>query len=104
MFAELKDSLTRFIHVVTVASRATHAAVGVALLVAFLYFKIFFRRAGSFEEDLENSSKQSLLDRDYDYVDQEWSKLKILIWILLSVGCGIGAYHQLPKWFPGFFH
>jgi len=103
MIPDLKDHLMRLVQILTSASKQTYAAIGFGLLVALLYFGIFFRRPGSFKEDVDNVGKIPILDRDYDYVDDEWSKLKIMIWIGLSVGAGFVAYYQLPHWFPGFF-
>src|SRR6266550_1642475 len=81
----------------------TCAAVGVGLLVAVLYFKLFFGNFRGFGKDVGNSGSDPLLDDDYDYVESQWSSNKILIWLLLSFGCGWLAYHQLPGWFPDLF-
>ena len=84
-------------------TKLAYAAIGVGLLVAFLYFRIFFRDASGFEEDADKAGKIPIVDRDYDYVDAKWSGEKIWGWLLLSVGCGIAAYYQLPHWFPHLF-
>ena len=81
----------------------TCAAVGVGLLVAVLYFRIFFGGFRGFGKDVDNSASDPLLDVDYDYVESQWSTNKIVIWLLLSFGCGVLAYHQLPGWFPNLF-
>jgi len=85
------------------ATLLTYAAIGVGLVVAFLYFTIFFRDVSGFEDDVEKSNKIPILDADYDYVDSKWSGEKIWAWVLLSVGSGILAYYQLPDWFPHIF-
>jgi hypothetical protein len=82
-------------------TKLTYAAMGVGLLVAFLYFRIFFRDVSGFEEDIDKSEKIPIVDKDY--VESKWSGNKIMIWIFLSVGCGIAAYYQLPAWFPHLF-
>ena len=72
----------------------TWASIGVGLVVAILYFKLFFGNRGGFNnlpEDLNQGS------------DCQWFKLKIWMWILISAGSGLLAYHQLPDWFPSFF-
>jgi len=84
-------------------TKLTYAAIGVGLLVAFLYFRMFFGSVSGFEEDVENSGKTPILDKDYDYVESKWSGQKIMVWVFLSVGCGIAAYYQLPDWFPHLF-
>jgi hypothetical protein len=83
--------------------KLTYAALGVGLLVAILYFRIFFRNPSGFKEDVIQSEKIPLLDRDYDPVESNWSGNKITIWVLISVGCSIAAYYQLPDWFPHVF-
>ncbi|MGC9940262.1 MAG: hypothetical protein ABSE48_00405 [Verrucomicrobiota bacterium] len=84
-------------------TRLTYAAMGVAVFVACLYFGIFFSDFSGFEEDVDKAEKIPIVDPDYDYVESKWSSGKITIWILLSVGSGILAYHQLPDWFPQIF-
>ncbi|MFZ1073476.1 MAG: hypothetical protein WAO21_08580 [Verrucomicrobiia bacterium] len=84
-------------------TKLTYAAIGVGLLIAVLYFKLFFKDLSGFEDDAENASNIPMVDPDYDYVDSRWSNGKITIWILLSVGSGIIAYYQLPDWFPHLF-
>ena len=53
------------------ATLLTYAAIGAGLVVAFLYFTIFFRDVSGFEDDVEKSNKIPMLDADYDYVDFE---------------------------------
>ena len=103
MFRDIKDNLMRWFHLLNGASKLTYVATGVGLLVAFLYFKLFFGDRGGFKQDVENDAKIPILDKDYDHVESQWSYNKILIWILLSVGSGVLAYHQLPAWFPNLF-
>ena len=79
------------------------AAFGIGLLVAILYFRLFFGSFWGFRRDIDNDSKIPLLDKDYDYVESRRSHNKILIWLLLSVGSGVLAYHELPNWFPNLF-
>lgn len=99
-YLQLFQSIYRFF---ADGDRLTYAALGVALLTAFFYFRIFFRNASGFQDDIEKSDKIPLVDRDYDYVESKWSEHKIMIWIMISIGCGVGAYYQLPVWFPHMF-
>ena len=84
-------------------TKTTYVAIGVGLVIAVLYFRVFFRDRSGFATDVSNAAKNPYTDRSFDYVDARWSRGKIWIWILLSIGCGILAYHQLPQWFPGVF-
>jgi hypothetical protein len=84
-------------------TRLTYAALGVGLLVAVLYFRIFFRNVDGFEEDADKAGKIPILNQDYDYVESKWSHNKIMIWLVISIGSGIAAYYQLPDWFPHLF-
>ncbi len=90
-------------HVLAHGTKLTYAAIGVGLLVAFFYFKIFFRDISGFQDDAEESGKEPLIDPDYDHINSQWSGMKITIWLMLSFGAGMLAYHQLPQWFPHLF-
>ena len=103
MLHDLKEFYLILVHFFQRAGKQHYAAIGVGLLVAFLYFRIFFRDTSGFGEDVETAGKIPLVDRDYDYVESKWSYNKIIIWILLSVGSGVLAYYQLPDWFPRWF-
>jgi hypothetical protein len=92
-----------WIHSVTGVSPLTCAAVGVGLVVAVVCFEMIFGGIGGFRQDIDNDAKIPLLDKDYDYVESRRSHNKISIWLLLSIGCGLLAYHQLPRWFPDLF-
>src|SRR6476659_8823084 len=112
MVNDIEKHLVQWFHIMTGASRLTYASIGIALLVAFLYFKLFFTDLSGFEEDAKNVGKLewysrfspwTLLFRPNDSFDYRWSYLKIAIWLGISIGCGILAYYQLPHWFPGIF-
>jgi hypothetical protein len=75
----------------------------VGLLVAILYFGLFFRGASGFKDDVNKAGKIPIVHRDYDYVESKWSNNKLWIWICLSAGSGVLAYYQLPDWFPRLF-
>jgi hypothetical protein len=91
--------------------RLTYASVGIGVAIAVLYFRVFFRDGSQFKDDAENAAKGywmrhsflSPLRWIYDGTEIQWSEMKIIIWIGLSVGCGILAYHELPEWFPTYF-
>lgn len=84
-------------------TRLTYAAMGVGVLVAFLYFGAFFSGLSGFKDDAANAGKDPLFNKDYDYVGSAWSKDKIFLWIILSVGSAFLAYNRLPVWLPGVF-
>ena len=79
--------------------------------MAILYFRVFFRDSSQFKDDAENAAKGYWMRHSflfpfrwiYDSVDFEWSELKFIIWLGLSIGSGILAYHELPDWFPNYF-
>ena len=84
-------------------TKLTYAAMGVGLIIAILYFRIFFRNPSGFEDDLDKAGKIPIVNKDYDYVEKKWSTDKIWLWLFISVGCGILAYYQLPEWLPHLF-
>ncbi|HEY1788731.1 MAG TPA: hypothetical protein VGJ73_11270 [Verrucomicrobiae bacterium] len=88
-----------FVH----GTKLTYAAIGIGLVVAILYFGIFFRNSSGFGNDVSNALNNPVIDKDYDYVNRQWSKDKILLWLIISIGSGILAYYQLPEWFPHLF-
>jgi len=90
-------------HFFASGTRLTYAAIGVGVLVAFLYFGAFFRNIHGFVDDLDEAGKSSEFNFPSDKVNRGWSDGKITIWILLSVGSGFLAYCQLPQIFPHFF-
>ena len=111
MFTELKNEVARLVSVAQGASRLSYAAIGVGVVIAFLYFKIMFRAPGTFGQDVENAREPWIIEREYwrrlwdgQRVEREWSKLKIFIWLAISAGSGALAYHKLPELFPNFFH
>jgi hypothetical protein len=73
------------------------------MIVAIVYVPVFFRGMSRFKDDMANSTKEPLLNKDYDPVETAWSKDKMLLWIILSLGSGFLAYYQLPVWFPKVF-
>lgn len=79
------------------ANRLTYAAIGVGLIVAILYFRIFFRKRDGFNDLPEDYSSRFT-------VDYQWSKMKLELLVLISVICGVIAYYRLPVWFPNWFH
>lgn len=103
MLIALKDRVAHILQFVASGSKLGYAAFAVGLLLALIYYKLFFRNRSNFEEDGNNASKIPLLDRDFDYVDSKWGRMKIVSWILTSIGTGFAAYPKLPQWFPHFF-
>ena len=69
--------------------------VGTSLFMAAVLFKLFFRDWKDF-----NSGVDSLFR---NMAKQNWSTVKVWVWLLFSVGFGFASYYQLPKWFPDFF-
>ena len=107
---ELKQQITGLVHVALSGSRLTYASIGVGLVFAFLLFKIMFRESGTFAQDVENSRRYSVFHAEYwkrtfdgNQVERDWSKLKIFVWLALSVVGGWASHHKLPELFPAFF-
>ncbi len=67
------------------------------MFVATLFFKPFFGNWDGFKDACADAFSLFSASR---WVDCEWSDLKLKIWLLLSFGCGLLAYHNLPEWFP----
>lgn len=82
----------------------TCAAVGFGSVIGFFLYQILFTDLSGLKEDVENSEARPILDKNYDYVENQWSKNKITIWLLISVGSGVLAYYRLPEMFPHWFH
>ncbi len=93
----------RVVEAVTGASRLTYASIAVGLVFLFVFFKIMFRAPGSFERDARYTFGREPILYDPEYVDRNWSKLKIFIWLALSAAGGWTAHHKLPELFPDFF-
>jgi hypothetical protein len=89
---------------IAVASPLAWAAIGVGVFVSVLFFKLIF---GDFEGFIE--CVRYWFQPDFisavrgEWTEDKWGTLKLFIWIALSVGCGILAYHQLPGWLPVVF-
>ena len=110
MFSELKHQVVQLVQAADRTSNLTYVSIGVGLTFAFLFFKIMFGAPGSFREDLDNARKRYWWERSYwerlfdgNHVDRQWSKLKIFIWLALSVAGGWAAHHKLPELFPNLF-
>ncbi|HEV2331026.1 MAG TPA: hypothetical protein VGY56_19765 [Verrucomicrobiae bacterium] len=70
------------------------AAMGIGLVVAILYFKIFFKNWDDFQ-DAWSDFWRGLFRRQLAG--------RISFWIIISAGSGMLAYYQLPEWFPHLF-
>jgi hypothetical protein len=76
------------------ANRLTWTSIGVTVMMGFLYVRLFFPKPNGFN------------DIPYGYTrraDYQWLRLRVIIFIMISVGAGVLAYHQLPDWFPNTF-
>jgi hypothetical protein len=79
-----------FVH----GTRLTYAAMSIGLVMAILYFRIIFEDFDGFKEALADCGG-GLLNRNISP--------QLCIWLMISVGCGVLAYYQLPGWFPHVF-
>ena len=101
MLDDLKTFVMIFVEFFVNADKRTYAAIGVGLIVAVLYFGLFFKGTSGFKDDVNKAGQIPIVHRDFDRVESKWSHYKLLFWIILSVSSGVLAYHQLPDWFPG---
>ena len=75
-------------------SKLAYAAMGVGVFMALFLFRLFFDGWSGFWEDFN----------DYSFWRRPtWGQMKVNIWLLISFGCGVLAYHQLPHWLPSLF-
>lgn len=72
-------------------TRLTYAAMGVAILMAVLYFRIIFEDWDGFQDALNNS---------WNY---RGMSPQLMLWLMISIGSGFLAYYQFPGWFPHIF-
>lgn len=79
-----------FVH----GTKATYAAIGVGLVMAVLYFGIFFKDLSDFRDAWSDFGR--------DLVLRQFSA-RISFWLIISIGSGMLAYYQLPEWFPHLF-
>jgi hypothetical protein len=80
-------------------------ACGMGLLIAFLFFKLFFEDWSDFWECVKfwfTPDWISMLRGEW--LDDRWNTMKLFVWIGLLVGSTFFAYYQLPDWFPNLFH
>jgi len=107
MFNDIKELIVHLWHVLATTPRLGCASIGVGLLIAVIYFKLFFRDVEGFGEDVDRSPSGTWYDLFlpvfYRSPDMQWSDMKFIIWVAMSVGGGVLAYHQLPGWFPSWF-
>ncbi len=101
---EISSNLQQLWASVTRASSQAWAAVAVVIVIAALFFKIFFGDFAGFAECLRyflRPNYASFLSQERP--DDNWGSLRFFIWAALSFGCGLLAYYQLPGWFPTLF-
>jgi hypothetical protein len=73
------------------ANALTWTCIGITVLVGLLYFRLIFPKPNDFDA----------VPVDYGLrPNQQWRRLQIILLVVLSVGSGLIAYHQLPTWFP----
>lgn len=80
--------------VIVGGTRLIWAAASIGLVVAILYFRIFFGSWDNFR-DAWSEFWRGLLRRQFAG--------RISFWIIISVGSGMLAYYQLADWFPHLF-
>lgn len=74
--------------------KAMYAAIALGLVIAILYFRIFFKDLSDF--------KDAWFDFGRGLPSRQFSP-RVSFWLIISVGSGFLAYYQLPGWFPHLF-
>jgi hypothetical protein len=89
---------------ITNTSPLIWASFGVGVFIALLFFKIIFADFDGFIECVRYWFQPNFMSAlRGEWTEDRWGSLKLFIWVALSVGCGVLAYHQLPDCLPGFF-
>jgi hypothetical protein len=103
MLNDLREFVMIFVEFFRNADKLTYAAIGVGVVVAALYFKIIFGGFSGFKDDVNKTGQTRIGHNSYDRVEGKWASHKIIFWLMLSIGCAMLAYHQLPDWLPDIF-
>ena len=83
----------------------TCASVGMGVLTAVLFFRVFFDDLSDFLDCLRLALQPdfiSLIRGEWN--EMQWSGAKLLLYLLPSLISGWVAYSQFPKWWPSAFH
>lgn len=71
-------------------------AILAGLVSMGLLFPVFFRDMDAFLEALRHWFTPDIISLfQGEWFEDQWNELKILIWILMGVGVGIGAFQLL---------
>ena len=86
-------------------SLLTYASIGVSVLVALLFFRVFFDDVGDFLDCIVLAFQPEIITIFRgQWSDSQWAGVKVTLWLLPSIVSGYLAYSQLPASFPGVFH
>jgi hypothetical protein len=77
------------------ATRLTYFSLGFAVIIGILSLAIMFRKPSGFDEHptIEWTSA----------AEYEWTKLKLVVLVMICIGSYLIAFRQLPEVFPSFF-
>jgi len=85
-------------------SKLMYAAIGAGLLVFVILFRLFFKDIPGFIHCIGFSiSSQQNSAAAGQLGASRWSRIKILLGMLLPAGTGYAAYILLPRFFPSVF-
>ena len=101
---EIKSQLSNAMNWAASGTKLTYAAIGVGLLVFLILFKMFFKDVAGFIHCIgfsvgsqQNSAGAGQLGAN------RWSRIKLLLALILPGATGYAAYIFLPQWFPTVF-
>jgi hypothetical protein len=100
----IKNHLTTTVQWAASGTKLTYASIGVALIVAAILFKMFFKGVAGFFHSIGFSVGSG---GNPEVAAQPGlgtsSRLKLLLILLVPAGSGYAAFILLPKWFPTIF-
>jgi hypothetical protein len=101
----IKDHLNTSVQWAASGTKLTYASIGIAVIVALILFKLFFKGVAGFFHSIGFSVGSG---GNPEVAAQPGlgtsSRLKLLLILLLPAGSGYAAFILLPKWFPTIFH
>jgi hypothetical protein len=77
-------------------------SVVVAVLMAGLLYRLFFKDFGDFVECVRFYFQPDIISMFRgELVDDWWGSTKFVVWLLISLGMGAATFYKLPQLLPG---
>jgi hypothetical protein len=101
---EIKSHATNAMNWAASGSKLTYAAIGAGLVLFVILFRMFFKDIPGFIHCIGFSvSSQQNSAAAGQLGASRWSRIKLLLGVLLPAGTGYAAYILLPRFFPTVF-